>query len=157
METGRCKTGRDGACLREHEALTRHSVNQQLFHMICATSIGFSNLDTTACAGRHLFNSHNRTDEPGEAAPRVIVALNSVVAGDPSGAILPGLAATLSGRDEESDVSVARQAAQLNAVRRGEAPTVVLNIDPADGGVDYPAGHPLLSEPDFGKTVAFFY
>jgi len=155
METGRCKTGRDGACLKEDEALTRQSTNQQLFHMICATSIGFSDLDTSSCA-QTLFNSTNRTGEEGEAAPRVIVALNSVLAGDPSGAILPGLAATLSGLDEESDVSVARQAAQL-AQFGVASPSVLLNIDPADGGVDYPVGHPLLSEPDFNNTVAFFY
>ncbi|MGI9431417.1 MAG: DUF1302 family protein [Myxococcota bacterium] len=155
METGRCKTGRDGACLKEGEALTRQSSNQQLFHMICATSIGFSDLDTASCA-QTLFNSPNRTDEPGEAAPRVIVALNSVVAGDPSGAILPGLAATLSGIDEASAVSVARQAAQLTKFGVS-TPTVVLNIDPADGGTDYPAGHPLLAEPDFLNTVDFFY
>ena len=155
METGRCKNGRDRACLKESDALTRQSTNQQLFHMICATSIGFSDLDTSACA-QTLFNSTNRTDVPGAPAPRVIVALNSVVAGDPAGAILPGLAATLAGLDEESDVSVARQAAQL--ARFGVAsPTVVLNIDPADGGVDYPAGHPLLGESDFGITVGFFY
>ena len=155
METGRCKTGRDGACLKEHEALTRQSANQQLFHMICATSIGFSDLDTTSCA-QTLFNSANRTDEPFEAAPRVIVALNSVVVGDPAGAILPGLAATLAGVDEESDVSVERQARQL-AKFGITKPTVELNFDPADGGVDYPPGHPLLAEPDFLNTVAVFY
>jgi hypothetical protein len=155
METGRCKTGRDGACLKESEALTRQSTNQQLFHMICATSIGFSDLDSTSCA-QTLFNSANRTGEPGEVAPRVLVALNSVVAGDPAGIILPGLAATLAGVDEDSAVSVQRQADQL--ARFGvTSSTVPLNIDPADGGVDYPAGHPLLSEPDFGNTVAFFY
>ena len=34
---------------------------------------------------------------------------------------------------------------------------MLLNVDSADGGVDFPPGHPLLSEPDFGNTVAFFY
>ncbi len=56
--TGSCKTGRESSCLTERNALTHHSVNQQLFTMICATSIGFSNLDSTAC-GQTVFTSQN--------------------------------------------------------------------------------------------------
>jgi hypothetical protein len=157
---GRCRTGKEPACLGEDNALTGHSVNQQLFSMICATSIGFSNLDTAAC-GQTILNSTKRTgDNPDVPAtttePRVVVALNSVVAGDPLGLILPGLAASLSGIEEESTVSQARQAAQLASFGI-TTPLLVLNVDPADGGVDFPAGHPLLSEPDFGITVQFFY
>jgi hypothetical protein len=83
-DPGRCKTGREEACLNGDEALTQHSVNQQIFHMICATSIGFSALDLAAC-GQTVLNSPNRTgDDPNVPAtapePRVVVALNSVVA-----------------------------------------------------------------------------
>ena len=87
----------------------------------------------------------------------MLVAINSVVAGDPGGIILPGLAASLSGLDEDAaTVSAPRLAAQL--ARFGVAsPQVLLNVDAADGGPDFPPGHPLLSEPDFGDTVAFFY
>jgi hypothetical protein len=159
--TERCRTGREDDCLRSENALAQHSVNQQLFNMICATSIGFTNLDLGACA-QTVFNSRRRTgDDPNVPAtspePRVVVALNSVVAGDPAGIILPGLSATLAGLDEDAaTVSAPRLAAQLSQFGV-TTPLVLLNIDAADGGVDFPAGHPLLAEPDFGSTVAIFY
>jgi len=157
----RCRTGREDDCLSGDNALEQHSVNQQLFNMICATSIGFTSLDLSACA-QTVFNSSRRTgDDPNapatEPEPRVVVAINSVIAGDPGGIILPGLAASLSGLDEDAaTVSAPRMAAQL--ARFGvTSPSVILNVDSADGGIDFQAGHPLLSEPDFGNTVAFFY
>jgi len=157
---GRCRTGREPACLTGDEALLEHSVNQQIFHMICATSIGFSALDPSAC-GQTVLNSPARTgDDPNVPAtatePRVVVAINSVVAGDPAGVILPGLAASLSGIDEEPLVSAAMLAEQL-APFGVTTPLVELNLDPADGTVDYPEGHPLTLEPDFDVTVRFFY
>ena len=157
---GRCRRGNEEACLTDENALANHSVNQQLFHMICATSLGFSTLDPSGC-GLTLLQSTARTganpDVPATSPePRVVVALHSVAAGDPSGTIFPGLVASLAGLNEDSAVSMARLASQL--ARFGVAsPLVPLNVDPADGGPDFPAGHPLLSEPDFGNTVAFFY
>jgi hypothetical protein len=158
---GGCRTGKEKDCLNAGNALAEHSINQQLFNMICATSIGFSDLDTSAC-GQTIFNSTARTGaDPNvpatSAEPRVVVALDSVLAGDPSGLILPGLAASLAGLNEDqATVSAPRQARQL--AKYGIAtPTVVLNVDPADGGVDFPPGNPLLKESDFGNTVAFFY
>ena len=128
--------------------------------MICSTSIGFSNLDLSAC-GQTILNSTRRTgDDPSVPAtspePRVVVALNSVLAGDPAGIILPGLAASLAGLDEDQAVSVARMSAQL-ASFGVTTPLALLNIDPSDGGADLPANHPLQSEPDYGLTVEFFY
>jgi hypothetical protein len=152
----RCRTGREDDCLSPDNALEQHSVNQQLFNMICATSIGFTTLDLGACA-QTVFNSPRLTGAAGETAPRVLVAINSAIAGDPGGVILPGLAASLAGLDEDAaTVSAPRMAAQLS--RFGiTTPVLPLNMDPADGGPDFPAGHPLLAEPDFASTVAFFY
>jgi hypothetical protein len=158
--TGRCRRGDEEACLGGENALAGHSVNQQLFHMICATSLGFSSLDPSGC-GLTLLQSPVRTgadpDVPAtEPQPRLLVALHTVAAGDPTGSIFPGLVATLSGLNEDSGTSTARLASQL--ARFGvTSPLVPLNIDPADGGVDLPAGHPLTREPDFGITVQFFY
>ena len=59
---GRCRNGREEACLDDGNALEAHSINQQLFSMICATSIGFTNLDLSAC-GQTIFNSTRRTGE----------------------------------------------------------------------------------------------
>jgi hypothetical protein len=153
--TGRCRTGRESDCLTSDNALAEHSINQQLFNMICATSIGFTNLDTTAC-GQTILNSTRRTGEPDELAPRVLVALNSVIAGDPSGLILPGLAASLSGLDEAPEVSVARLSGQLADLGL-TTPLVRLNLDARDGGPDLPSSHPLASEPDYSVTVLAFY
>jgi hypothetical protein len=158
--TGRCRTGREPACLDEGNALAAHSVNQQLFSMICATSIGFTNLDLSAC-GQTIFNSTRRTGaDPNVPAmapePRVLVALNTVLSGDRPGLILPGLAAGLAGLAEPPATSQARLAAQL-AGFGVESPALPLRIDPADGGPDLPAGHPLLAEPDFDATVGVFY
>jgi hypothetical protein len=157
---GRCRDGDEGACLDGGNALEAHSINQQLFSMICATSIGFTNLDLSAC-GQTIFNSTRRTgDDPNvpatSAEPRVLVALNVVLSGDFPGLVLPGLAAGLAGRDEDTATSAARLASQLGAFGIA-SPMVPLNVDPDDGGPDIPAGHPLTLEPDFNQTVGGFY
>ena len=93
MTTGICKTGRESSCLTEDNALTHHSINQQLFHMICATSIGFSDLDSGAC-GQTVFNSQKLSVEPflpdGSpnpdwvgVEPRVMIALTNILSGQP--------------------------------------------------------------------------
>ncbi|MDJ0785794.1 MAG: hypothetical protein QNK05_03235 [Myxococcota bacterium] len=53
---GRCRSGFEDACLRPDEALEKHSLNQQLFAVVCAGSVGFSTLDLTSC-GQSVFNS----------------------------------------------------------------------------------------------------
>jgi hypothetical protein len=89
--------------------------------------------------------------------PRVIVALNSVVSGDPSGQILPGLASSLSEIEEDTAVSVFRLAEQL-APFGVTTPLVQLNADPNDGGVDYSHdANGLLAASDFALTVQLFY
>jgi hypothetical protein len=158
--TGRCRRGDEEECLTEDIALAEHSVNQQLFSMICATSIGFSTLDLSAC-GQTVLGSPARTgDDPNvpatTAEPRVVVALDSVIAGDNFGLILPGLSASLAGLDEPSATSRDRMAAQL-AEFGVTTPLLRLNADPDDGGPDLPADHPLVQAPDFVNTVLFFY
>jgi hypothetical protein len=66
--SGRCETdvdsdgiGDDPDCLApgqsgRNNALEFHHANQQVFSMICASSVGFSDLDRTAC-GQTVFNS----------------------------------------------------------------------------------------------------
>ncbi len=59
-QRGQCTTGTEADCLLASEALTKHSVNQQLFAFICSTSIAFAaDLDPTVCA-QSIFNSQNR-------------------------------------------------------------------------------------------------
>lgn len=53
---GSCLLGTEDSCLKEADALTTHSVNQQLFAMICSSSVGFSSLDRSVCA-QSVFNS----------------------------------------------------------------------------------------------------
>ncbi|HVP27881.1 MAG TPA: DUF1302 family protein [Myxococcota bacterium] len=53
---GPCNTGNEPACLTQKEAINKQSLNQQLFAMICSSSIGFSALDPTSCA-QSAFNS----------------------------------------------------------------------------------------------------
>ena len=85
MSTGSSRTGREASCLTGDNALTHHSVNQQLFMMICSTSIGFSNLDTASC-GQTVFNSQRFTTDPSDPdatglEPRVMVALTNILSG----------------------------------------------------------------------------
>jgi hypothetical protein len=146
-----CRDEDDAGCLDPDEALESHSANQQLFAFICGNTIGFSALDPTVCA-LSIFGSPARTDEEGVASPRVVVALNSMFSGDfgAAGLIYPALA------EFPADGSV--QAAIASMTYNGQSKVLVnLNIDPNDGGRDYPADHPLLAESDFLETVAFFY
>ena len=47
---GACLTGAEPDCLTASEALAKNPLNQSLFALICSSSIGFSDLDATACA-----------------------------------------------------------------------------------------------------------
>jgi hypothetical protein len=96
MSTGSCKTGREPACLTGENALAHHSVDQQTFHFICATSIGFTSLDPSSC-GQSIFNSTLPSDPTNPLAPRLMVALTNVGAGQPGAltggpAVIEGLA-----------------------------------------------------------------
>jgi hypothetical protein len=128
---------------------SHHSVNQQLFMMICATSIGFSNLDSSAC-GQTVFTSQNPAVEGGDVtsnAPTVAVAVGGMVAGqDPNGGA-PNLGGGLFLALADMDVLPAaqdevRSATAGNPFPAGVGtPLVPLVQDPNDGS---PAIHPIL-------------
>jgi hypothetical protein len=145
--TGRCKTGRGGSCLKGEDALELHHVNQQLFATICADTLAVApDLDPTACLA-NIFGSPTLTQEGG---PRLVVALNMILAGDGSGTegvILPGLGMFTD--------DTARQI-QQHHVDGSSKVTVFLNRDSNDGPIDHPAGHPLVLADDYNSSVVFF-
>ncbi len=145
MTRERCRTGNESGCLKAKDALTRHSVNQQLFTMICATSIGFSTLDSTAC-GQSVFNSFSVADAdattPGfQAAPLPVSgAVGTIGSGQNTGffngnSFLPALA----GFTEETFDAIARNApfgvgyTEFPAFIARTSVLVPLTMDPLDG------------------------
>ena len=69
MTTERCRTGKESGCLDSDNALTQHSVNQQLFSAICFNTLAVApTLDPTACLA-NIFGSANRTMPEGTTAP----------------------------------------------------------------------------------------
>jgi len=125
--TGRPRTGNSKAgCDPDHlysgdtsgclapgaDALVHSSANQQRFAVICATSVGFNNLDPTACA-QSVFNSNHSalTGKP-NTAPTVAEALGMLFSGSDTGKQLVALPFFVG-----TDVF----------------PTVLLNRDVADG------------------------
>jgi hypothetical protein len=84
--TGSCTTGNEPACLGPGEdALLHHHANQQRFALICASSVGFSNLDRAACA-QSVFNSQNQAAPP--LPPTVAETLGAVLSGSNQGRLL---------------------------------------------------------------------
>jgi hypothetical protein len=71
--------------LQANNSLEFHSVNQQTYALVCATSIGFSDLDLSACA-QSVFNSQNTT-----GGATIATALSNLLAGDPLGLVFGGL------------------------------------------------------------------
>jgi hypothetical protein len=91
-------------------------VNEQLFAMICATSIGFNALDRTAC-GQTVFNSSNAADTGSptnqtqrKTSLRISSLLSNLLAGNQTSTLLAALALTFT-----------------------PVPVVPLNVDPCDG------------------------
>ncbi len=126
--SGRCRTGLESDCLRSDNALTEHSVNQQLFSMICATSIGFSALDLTAC-GQTVFNSPNVVS--GLAVSSILSAI--VAGGGPSAVPVSGQALFLS-LVPALGGGVPLNTAAVSAMTGGPTtPLVPLSFDPNDG------------------------
>jgi hypothetical protein len=157
MTTQRCSDDGDAGCLDADKALTEHSANQQLFSAICFNTLAVApTLDPTACLA-NVFGSPAPT--PGAPpAPRVVVALNTILSGDTSlagpGTVLAGLA------EFPADGSV--QAAIARNTYNGQgAVTVKLNQDPFDGPPidrrNASPGNALLGASDFGTSVKFFY
>jgi hypothetical protein len=158
MTTLRCGDSDDPGCLDDDKALTEHHANQQLFTMICATTVGIApTLDPTACFA-NVFGSPARTGPEGQLLPRVVVALNMIARGDIDlqgpGTVLAGLA------EFPADGSVQQAISRATFNGAGKV-TVNLNIDPNDGpAIDVgnaSPDNPLLGVSDFGTTVEFFY
>jgi hypothetical protein len=101
------------------DALDFHSVNQQYFALICSTSIGFNDLDLTAC-GQSVFNSTN------SALTGVPIPLDQVLFDDFEISISELLVNAVAGNPNAG-----------TAVSQGLAgafvPFVQLNQDPCDG------------------------
>ena len=84
--TGSCVTGNEPACLGpDDDALMHHHANQQRFALICASSVGFNNLDRSACA-QSVFNSQNQAAPP--LPPTVSEVLGAVMSGSNTGRLL---------------------------------------------------------------------
>src|SRR5262249_34380189 len=115
-------------------------LNQQLFAMICATSIGFHSLDRSAC-GQTLFNSlHHPLN--GVPFPR-------------SQAKDPGII-TISSFLSNSLAGNAAAAGIVGFLAGAPPPFVPLNVDPCDGFTT--GGCPAKGQapvPDYGPTPAF--
>ena len=160
MSTGSCTTGMEASCLTEDNALTRHSINQQLFMMICATSIGFSDLDSSAC-GQTVFNSQELSDPTNALAPRVMIALTNIVSGQNNP--LTGGAAVAESLGDFNSTTIDQlndlAARPETAIQRfpsttfgTDTPTVVvpLSMDPNDGP-------PATVPPDLVGTPVNFW
>ncbi|MDJ0865008.1 MAG: hypothetical protein QNK03_02795 [Myxococcota bacterium] len=151
-----CVTGTEPACLgifpfsnitpdgsnnspspqNQRAVLDETPINMQLFTMICATSIGFSDLDTSAC-GQSIFNS-----------------LNNVITGDsiPRDQAKSFGGLTVSSLLSNSLAGNATAESILLALTGGvRVPLVPLNADPCDGfrtnGCPAKGDAPI---PDFG-------
>ena len=155
--TGPCKNGSEASCLTAKNALEFHSANQMQFHFICATSIGFLDLDSTAC-GQTIFNSQNPALVGGDitsSSPTIAVALGAAFSGQDPNANAAftggGLFLALTGYgppDGAPPGTVTPSMAQVRAATAGNnglpggasTPLVPLVRDPNDGPM---ANHPI--------------
>jgi hypothetical protein len=163
--TGRCRTGREPACLDAEKALTEHPINQQLFTMVCANTVGIApTLDPAACFA-NVFNSTLRTPDPLPGVPgaRILVALNLLLRGDTNsglgGAITPGqVLGTVGEFPADGSVQAAIRRFSYNGML--EKATVDLNTDPFDGDrpdlANASADSPIVREGIDG-SVSFYY
>ncbi len=146
---GSCRTGHEESCLTASNALREHSINQQVFHMICSGSVGFSALDPTSC-GQTVFTS---AAEAIPGGPAISSVLSSIVSGSGPAvfpfssqalflALVPGLAG-----------GVPLNTAQVAAFTGGTlTPMVPLSVDPNDGGAP-----PLTGISKFDQLVTVGY
>jgi hypothetical protein len=97
---GDCINGTETDCLTAQNALTEHPINQQLFAVICATTVGFSNLDRSACA-QTVFNSKNLANPAVAPAFTIGMAVNTLLRGGTIGAtqVWPALIRGAPGQD----------------------------------------------------------
>jgi hypothetical protein len=135
-DRGPCKTGSEPACLGpDQDALENHSANQTLFAKNCASTLGFLDLDRTAC-GPSVLNSQN-PGLPPLVQPSVALALANLLSGDPTRQVFR------EGSDDSLDFTnttfLALQARldptylALYPVLDAQSPMVPLSRDPGDG------------------------
>ncbi|MBW2394813.1 MAG: hypothetical protein JRG95_11125, partial [Deltaproteobacteria bacterium] len=86
QSTGSCRHGNEDSCLTPDNALLEHSVNQTAFAWVCAGTVGFSNLDRSACA-QSVFGSQT---VPAGAPVPVSTVFTMIGAGDNTPATLNG-------------------------------------------------------------------
>jgi hypothetical protein len=118
------------------DVLARHPANQQLFHVVCASTIAFDDILPEGCS-LNLWNSTEFSLPGNPAAPRLSVAFTAMLAGGagttPPNALFNGRAILFSvGEFAEQGSTVIDEPADL--------PLVPLVADPGDG--------PSLSEAD---------
>jgi len=167
MSTGRCRTGKEPACLDSENALTQHHANQQLFAASCAVSLAVApDIDPTACLA-NIFGSTQLTPPNATGLqPPVVGALGLVARGDTDelggGLVEPGtVLLSLLEVEDPDGFRDAIQAASYNGQLRKV--TVNLNADPFDGPspdfVNVTEDNPLLdlSPAEFDANVAFFF
>jgi hypothetical protein len=162
MSSGRCRTGKEPACLDSGNALTQHSANQQLFAAACASSLAVApDLDPTACLA-NIFGSPALTppNDVLPVSPRVVVVLNTIGRGDTSGPAV-GDGAFLAGLIGADAASLGDEIAKVSYNGQVRKITIDLNVDPFDGdNPDYAnasKNNPLIGAADFDESVAFFY
>ena len=173
MDTGPCRNGSERSCLtgdyfstnpagaerasHRGNSLTDHSVNQTQFAFICATSIGFNDLDPTAC-GQTIYNSRNVVEVPNPTGlePRIMIAVTSVLSGQciGFGSIVPSAGVPWSTLWAASMPTPARLLSSFPFVLRTTAnagplptPLVPLGTDHSDGTL---LVVPASMEPGFG-------
>jgi len=146
MSTGPCRTGKEASCLTAQNALTHHSVNEMEYHFICATSIGFLDLDTTSC-GQSIYNSQNPALVGGDVntnSPTIAVALSAGYSGQDPNANAPitggGLYLALAAYGPSSQAQVRAMTAGNPFPAGVNTPLVPLVMDPNDGPA---ASHPI--------------
>jgi len=135
VQSGISADGATFSLIKSNQQNVRNNspMNQQLFAMICATSIGFNSLDTTAC-GQTIFNSLNNPLNNTTFDRDTIKPLGQLTI---SGFLANSLAGNTS-------------AASIIAFLAGAPPPFVkLNVDPCDGFISNHRGG-CTSTPDFG-------
>jgi hypothetical protein len=162
MTTGRCRTGKEPACLDPENALTQHHANQQLFATACAASLAVApDLDPTACLA-NIFGSPSVTPPNATGLqPRVVVALNLVARGDTDAGVADA-GAVLLGLLNAPDPAALRAAIRSQSYNgQIEKVTVNLNVDPFDGDrPDYANArpdNPIVGADDFALSVDLIY
>jgi len=137
-----CPTGTEAACLTPAEALTKHSVNQQIYAWICAATVGLA-LTSTGGADCPLFGLFNSQAIPPGAFLSLAATFSSVVSGEPRAAFFfegfgcGAAAGTPNGAGCAVQVANVENATGIfrgTVTPGGGTPLVPLSRDPGDAG-----------------------